>query len=304
MTVPLTVLEFTDPACPWAWGSEPTFRRLRLSLGDQVRWRRVFGILFDSTEDPPPDPAAETAWYSAFLAQVARETGAPMPERLRRVARTSWPASLTAKAAEEQGDVLAERVLRRLRETTFVHGDPADTLAAALNSVSDIYGLDIDRLTRAVQSRRIRAAVRDDWEQCRNPCPEVLTVDGPPPHGGRAKPTGLRHRYALPTLIFQGSAGRQVVPGWRHISVYEQAARNAAPAITLRPPMLSAQQALRMFGSLTARDLELLTGTVRPPDDAIPNRTGNGTVWRLADRRNRPAPSEEDKGRSNPIGHF
>ncbi len=281
MTAPLTVLEFTDPVCPWAWGSEPTFRRLRLSLGDQVHWRRVFGILFDSTEDPPPDPAAETAWYSAFLARVGQETGAPIPERLCRVARTSWPASLTAKAAEEQGEVLAERVLRRLRETTFLDGDPPDTLDGALNSVSDIYGLDIDRLARDLRSRPIRDAVRADWEQCRNPCPEVLTVDGPPPHDGRAKQVGLRHRYALPTVIFLGSAGRRVVPGWRHISVYEQAAINAAPAITLRPPALSPEQALRMFGSLTIRDLELLTGAVCPPDGAIAHRTGNGTLWRL-----------------------
>lgn len=37
---PLTVVEFTDPACPWAWGSEPKFRWLRTALagldGDRV----------------------------------------------------------------------------------------------------------------------------------------------------------------------------------------------------------------------------------------------------------------------------
>lgn len=29
----LEVVEFTDPMCPWAWGSEPAFRRLRAELG-------------------------------------------------------------------------------------------------------------------------------------------------------------------------------------------------------------------------------------------------------------------------------
>jgi hypothetical protein len=31
------VVEFTDPVCPWAWGSEPVFRRLRAALAWQVR---------------------------------------------------------------------------------------------------------------------------------------------------------------------------------------------------------------------------------------------------------------------------
>ena len=29
----LDVVEYTDPACPWAWGSEPKFRRLRAERG-------------------------------------------------------------------------------------------------------------------------------------------------------------------------------------------------------------------------------------------------------------------------------
>jgi protein-disulfide isomerase-like protein with CxxC motif len=64
----LEVVEYTDPLCPWAWGSEPTFRRMREVLGPEVRWRRVFGILFDTDDDPPPDPDAETAWYHRNLA--------------------------------------------------------------------------------------------------------------------------------------------------------------------------------------------------------------------------------------------
>ncbi|RSM37656.1 hypothetical protein DMA12_36115 [Amycolatopsis balhimycina DSM 5908] len=40
LTVPLEVVEYTDPACPWVWGSEPKFRRLRAELPD-ARWRRV-----------------------------------------------------------------------------------------------------------------------------------------------------------------------------------------------------------------------------------------------------------------------
>ncbi|CAL9341683.1 hypothetical protein SUDANB174_00282 [Streptomyces sp. enrichment culture] len=50
------VVEYTDPLCPWAWGSEPALRRLRAALPAGVRWRRVFGILFDEDDDPAPAP--------------------------------------------------------------------------------------------------------------------------------------------------------------------------------------------------------------------------------------------------------
>ncbi len=75
MSADLTVTEYTDPACPWAWGSEPKFRGLRELLataGDAVVWRRVYGILFDEGEQPPPDPAAEAAWYLEELARDLR----------------------------------------------------------------------------------------------------------------------------------------------------------------------------------------------------------------------------------------
>ncbi|NEB76694.1 hypothetical protein G3I40_15905, partial [Streptomyces sp. SID14478] len=120
----LEVVEYTDPLCPWAWGSEPTFRRLRAALDGRARWRRTYCILFDDDDDPPPDPAAETAWYARYVEEICGHTKAPRPARLSRVAASSWPASLVAKAADRQGSCVAERVVRRLRETVFVPGEP------------------------------------------------------------------------------------------------------------------------------------------------------------------------------------
>lgn len=237
MTAPpeLRVVEFTDPACPWAWGSEPKFRRLRTQLGPRVSWRRVFGILFDDGEPPAPDPAAEAAWYLNELREIATHTGAPVPERLAWVSATSWPASLAAKAAEAQGPDMAEAVLWRLRETTFVDGEPADTPGRVLDAVRALPGLDIDRLAADAASPLTRAAVREDWTETRSPCPEVLELDAPGRHPGRAKPLGEDpedgFRYALPTLVFLGPADRAVVPGWRPESEYFDAVRAVAPGL-------------------------------------------------------------------------
>jgi predicted DsbA family dithiol-disulfide isomerase len=229
----LTVVEYTDPACPWAWGSEPKFRRLRAQLG-QCGWRRVFGILFDEGEPPALDAAAEAAWYLEELREIAGHTGAPVPERLEWVSASSWPASLAAKAAEQQGPDVADAVLNRLRETTFIDGQPADTPRRVLDAVRGLDGLDVAALARAAASAEVLAAVRADWAETREPCAEVMNLAEPGRHPGRAKPLGEDpadgFRYALPTLIFSGPGGRAVVPGWRPFEQYLDAARAAMGA--------------------------------------------------------------------------
>ncbi|WP_326948402.1 DsbA family protein [Amycolatopsis sp. NBC_01307] len=231
----LEVVEYTDPACPWAWGSEPKFRWLRGNLPG-ARWRRVFGILFDDDEDPAPDPAAEAAWYAKFIDGVTEHTGAPKAPHLAWVARTSWPASLAAKAAEAQGETVADDVLSRLRETTFVLGTPADETDRVLAAVNGVPGLDLAALHAAMLSDAVRRAVREDWRETRNPCPEVLDITAPGPHSGRAKHLEHHVRYALPTLTFAGPGGRFVVPGWRPLREYADAVR-AAGGGTLDCPL-------------------------------------------------------------------
>ena len=227
----LDIVEYTDPACPWAWGSEPKFRGLRAELGrSAVRWRRVFGILFDEGEPPAPDPAAEAKWYLAELEEISGHTGAPWPKRLLWVTASSWPASLAAKAAEQQGPEIADAVLDRLRETTFVDGEPADTPERVIAALRGrVPGLDLDALASAAAGEQVRAAVRADWAETRRPCTEVMTLATPGRHPGRAKPLGEDpedgFRYALPTLIFEGPGGRAVVPGWRPLEEYLDAAR-------------------------------------------------------------------------------
>jgi predicted DsbA family dithiol-disulfide isomerase len=235
----LTVSEYTDPACPWAWGSEAKFARLRGLLapaGDAVAWRRVYGILFDEGEAPAPDPAAEAAWYLEELREISGHTGAPCPSRLEWVAATSWPMALAAKAAECQGPAVAEAVLHRLRTTTFVDGRPADSTARVLTALRELAGLDLDLLAADAASAEILEAVRRDHAETRSPCAEVFAITERSRHPGRAKPLGETpadgYRYALPTLVFEGAGGRAVAAGWRTGAEYLAAMRRAAPGVS------------------------------------------------------------------------
>ncbi|MFJ9626310.1 DsbA family protein [Streptomyces sp. NPDC101175] len=281
--LPVEVVEFTDPLCPWAWGSEPVFRRLRAAFAGQVRWRRVYCILFDHDDDPAPDPAAETAWYARYVEDISAHTHAPYALRLSRVAASSWPASLVAKAAEAQGVEVADRVLRRLRESVFVLGEPADTPEAAISVVSGVPGLDVGRLAVDAASATVLERVRADRAEARRPVEEVLSVRGcDSPHPGAAKETvDGQHRYALPTLLVRGSgAASRAVPGWRPYEEYVSAVLEAGPGLVPAPTALPAQDALARYRTLTGPEFASLgDGGPLAPGDAVRVETGNGPLW-------------------------
>ncbi|MFF2998077.1 DsbA family protein [Streptomyces sp. NPDC057950] len=276
----LEVVEYTDPLCPWAWGSEPVFRKLRAALAGRVRWRRVYAILFDQDDDPPPDPAAETAWYARYVEEISAHSRAPHALRLSRVAASSWPSSLVAKAAELQGHDVADRVLRRLRETVFVLGEPADTAALALSAVRGTPGLDLRRLTADAASETVLDQVRADRAEARRPVSEVLAPGGGSPHPGAAKETadGGR-RYALPTLLVRSPAGCRAVPGWRPFEEYAAAFDALRPGLLGVCAPLSPADALERYRSLTDPERRQLTDGAWPPAHAVRVDTGNGPLW-------------------------
>ncbi|WP_020123764.1 DsbA family protein [Streptomyces canus] len=276
------VVEYTDPLCPWSWGAEPVLRGLREAFAGRVRWRRVFCILFDHDDDPAPDAAAETTWYARYIEDIARHTQAPRAVKLGRVAASSWPASLVAKAAEPQGAEVAEQVLRRLRESVFVLGEPADTRALALSAVHGVPGLDLERLAADANSAAVLDRVRADHAEARRPVREVLSVrnDGSSPHPGAAKetPDGGR-RYALPTLLVRSAAGVRAVPGWRSYDTYASAIGSQAGLPATAPVRLDPADALARYRSLTEPERRLLTRGAWPPADAVRVDTAGGPLW-------------------------
>ncbi|WOX15212.1 DsbA family protein [Streptomyces sp. N50] len=277
----LEVVEYTDPLCPWAWGSEPAFRRLRAAFAGQVRWRRAYCILFDHDDDPAPDPAAETAWYARYVEDISAHTHAPRARRLSRVAASSWPASLVARAAEAQGADVADRVLRRLRESVFVLGEPADTPGSALSVVFGVPGLDAGRLATDAASVDVLESVRADRAEARRPVDDVLSVRADSPHPGAAKETpDGQLRYALPTLLLRTAAGHRVVPGWRPYEEYVSAVAELSPALLPAPTALGPAEALARYRTLTEPERTSLTdGGPWPPAGAVRVDTGNGPLW-------------------------
>ena len=294
MTAVVDIVEYTDPGCVWSWSSEPALRALRQRYGDALNWRRVFGIQIDSLDlsHPGADPVGSAEEFRQGWLEVAAHTGAPIPERLERMHVSTLPASRAARAAERQGPVVAERVLRRLREAVFVDGRPPDTRARIAAALRGVEGLDRGRVLEALATEAVVWSIDADRAETRRPHPAVVALagDGPRhpalgglhaagPNPGAARVTDSGVRYAFPTLLLRGPAGERVVPGWRSLGDYIAAVVAVAPELAgARDPWLDPDEALERYRTLTARELDLLTGG-EEPRQALRVETATAPLW-------------------------
>lgn len=303
MSARVEIVEYTDPGCVWSWSSEPWLRWLRARYGDQLAWRRVFGVQVDdlARTHPGRDPVADVEEFRAGWLDVAAHTRAPVTARLAWMHRSTLPASRAAKAAEAQGPEVAEAVLRRLREAVFVNGEPADSEARVIAALRGLPrsadadarasasrrgrpALDLDRLLADAAGPGVAAALEADWAETRRPRAEVIDRSGPGPNPGAAKPDGEHLRYGFPTLIARGSAGERVLAGWQAPLAHATLLEQAAPELVASEQRLPAAVLLARHGSLTEVELELLSsdGAAGLPADAVRVATATTPLWRSA----------------------
>lgn len=283
MAANVEVTEFTDPGCSWAWGSEPKLRLLRHRYGDRVAWRRVMGGLFGDLRGPTFDPVAGAEPLARYWEDVASTTGMPWPARLRWAYWSTAPACRAVKAAALQGLAQEAEALRRLREATFVFGEPPDEPERIAAGLRGARGLDVERLLSDLDSAAVAEAYAADWEETRQPNEHVVGL-APDLSSGAAKQDGARWRYAFPTLVVRGPAGEETIAGWADYAEYEAALEAVAPGSTADPePGPSPDVALAETGSLAAAELELLCGGADPPAEAVGYDYGDGTFWLAAE---------------------
>jgi protein-disulfide isomerase-like protein with CxxC motif len=273
----LAAIEYTDAMCSWAWGTEPKLRRLRWCHGRRLEWRRVMGGLVEDRR-PPTDPRKAADDLEQYWAGVAANTGATHPSPLDHVPLSSHPSGRAVVAARRQGPDVEDRVLRRLREATFVWGDPPDTHERCLTAVAGLSGLDEARFAVDLASEEIAAGYQADVEQARRPNDHVLQLTGDRLGIGDAKESrDGRLRFAFPTVVFVGSGGEHTVPGWMPYGAYVEAMEAAEPGSTAEPrPLPSFDEALATWELLTATELEQLVGPGGVAPDGCDTHTWPG----------------------------
>lgn len=268
------IVEYTDPLCSIAWGTEPFKRRLMWRYGERLSWRVVMaGLCRDNSTVKmfqPWNPYEAGQMYLKVWKRVNRITGMPYPENLRYMALTTDPPCILVKAAEKQGTDIAERVLRRFREAVFLYGTPVDHIDQAALALEGIEGLDIDTLLQDVESDVVQQAYLADWEETRKPndyVRQLATEDADHLAGPMMKSEG-HERYNLPTFIFRGPAGEKTVPGYRPYQEYEDALEAVSPGIiATAADNATPDEALACWPTLTNKEMEMLCG-----EDVVPNK--------------------------------
>ena len=257
------VVEYTDPWCSWAWGTEPKLRLLRWRYGDRLEWRTVVGDLVADRAIARPDfDAAKAApKMASYWREVHEHTGMPWPADLRRAPQFSAIADRAVKAAERQSAQAASTLLRALRESCFVHCEPADTLPRVLALAESIDGVDADRLSTDFDHPDVVAAFLSDREETRRPNEYVLQLQETHEGKGNAKPDGNGWRYVFPTILFRGSGGEHTVPGWQPWQAYVDALDAAEPGSAANPrPDPTLDEARAAGPTLTEFEVAYLTG--------------------------------------------
>jgi protein-disulfide isomerase-like protein with CxxC motif len=257
------LVEYTDPWCSWAWGTEPKLRRLRWRYEDRIDWRTVLGDLVPDRAaiDPDFDPVAAAPTVAGYWKNVNAHTGMPWPDGLRWAPSSSAHACRAVKAAQQHSDGAGAALLRAIRGSCFIECAPADTIERILELAARVPDVDETRLAVDVDGDAALAAFVADRTETRRPNEYVRTLEETHEGKGNAKREGDVWRYVFPTVLFRGAGGEHTVPGWQPWERYVDAMEAAVPGSTADPrPDPTPEQAGARWPSLTRREVEFLCG--------------------------------------------
>ncbi|GAC1323647.1 MAG: hypothetical protein NVSMB25_20220 [Thermoleophilaceae bacterium] len=273
-SVSISVRYFTDPACSWSWGTEPVVRRLMLEFGDELAWTYVMGGLARDYRTGHADPEAgfEMAQgvYPGLVADwldVSERSGMPFDPRiwLEEPIASTYPACMAVKAAGQQAADGGYRYLRAVSEGLMCFRRKLDTTEALVEEARRA-GLDTARMRSDLGSNATVEAFSADLEAVRE-IPEDARREG------RVARSAGHERLSLPSMCLGEGPDRRWVFAGAAYDEYREAARAAGAEPTERQPP-SVIEALRRFGRMATRELEVVCG--------LPGPRANAELWRLA----------------------
>jgi len=277
------IIEYTDPVCSTAWGTEPFFRRLDWRFGQHLTWRKVMGGLVGNaaTGKDNWDRISAAEPMRAYWKRVWKLTGMPYPNPMNLMLQSTDPAGQAVKAAALQGQDIGEAVLRRFREEIFIFGNGPQTKDEFAKAARGVPGLDIDRWLADYDRPEVVEAYRADWAETRKPNDYVRNLKHDSPMNGELKHSEGHDRYALPTLILTGPGGEHTVAGWVDYEDYETALEAALPGSTANPrPDPTPEEAFARWGVLTGQEFSFLCGDdAKVPQGVHVHDWGDGVVY-------------------------
>jgi predicted DsbA family dithiol-disulfide isomerase len=284
---------YSDPACPWSWGAEPSLRRLMWEFAGELEFVWVMGGLARRYGPTYRDSQGRIGEGSDCFAdlishwlEVAAETRMPVDPRIwtESPLTSTYPACQAVKAAAEQGSEAGYRYLRALREGIIVNRRKLDHAEALIGEAGPA-GLDRERFEIDLRSHAITEAFGADLDEVRVP-PDAAREAGAVGH------TEGHERISFPSTVFVSAGGERHDVWGSHPYEGYRAAALAAGATPVNEGPLEPPAAIERFGRIATREAEVLSGRPRPVVEAqlwdlardwklkpVPALTG--TLWEL-----------------------
>ncbi len=280
----LSVTEFTDPGCPFAFSAEPWRWRIRWLYADHdIAWSHRMVVLARDAEEYA-DKGLTPEMIAGGARQLSAAHGMPMSTAVRDRVPGTLPACTAVVATRLHAPEHEAAMLRRLRLRQF-NGENLDDPSTIAHAAQDV-GLDPDAVAGWMEEPDVRATVEADATAARHPAPAALVLDH--------KLAGWEHgrRYTCPSYELVPAAGEpatQAVPGFQPWAVYDVALANLLPGVERRPDAESVTEALAWAGEpMAAVEVAALCGIDRDAateqlqaSDARSIPWGNGELWEL-----------------------
>jgi protein-disulfide isomerase-like protein with CxxC motif len=281
----ISVTQFSDPGCPWAYSARPAHAVLRWRYGEQLDWRLVtIGLAEDASR------YVERGYTPALMAVANmkfRRYGMPfLLEPRARVAATARAcrAIVATRLLDPARESAAFRALQLAWFTSTLVLDEDEQIAMALERVG---GLDVPAVVASIDEAPTIAAYERDKAEARS------AEGSPTALQGKARQTDGPVRYSAPSLVFESRAGgRLEAGGFQPLEAYDVLIANLDPALERRAPPEEPLAALGSFpeGLVTQELAAIMAPGNEPPDRAAAERAlvelaGTGEVRRtpLAD---------------------
>ena len=250
-------------------------RRLMMEFGEDLTWTYVMGGLArdytEGHEDPEAGIGGSRGVYPGLAAHwmdVSDEAGMPFDPRIwfEGPIRSTYPACMAVKAAAEQSADGGYAYLRALREGLCCFRRKLDATEALVEEARRVR-LNVERFRIDLGSNAVVEAFGTDLEEARDVPEEARAA-------GKVKRMEGKERVSFPSMVFVGADGaRHGVYGYQPYEAYRAAAEAAGAQVAdaERPGIV---EALRRFGRMATREVEVVCG--------LPEPRAAAELWRLA----------------------
>lgn len=251
----ISILEFTDPACPWGFSAEPARRRLAWRYGDAIEWD-VCMVGLAASADEYLERGFTLEVQSEAYAAIAADHGMPIDASRRPRMAATLPACHAVVAARVHGRPGQARLLTRWLSVVHFEGmllDEPATIAEAARRA----GVDPGELDGWMDDPGTRAALAADLARARRPSPEALAQ----PERLASWAQGLRYTCPSYEITRLSDGARMSAPGFQPTHSYEMAIANLVSDLAPAPAPTRAEDVLAAADApLATREVAVVMG--------------------------------------------